>query len=120
MPPSLQTHINFNWNNSTHERERTIPGQQYLDRNRKRLGRKNKMVFNYLMTGAELDADIAESWEPKVKWLNSRCSDLKNVLGFKISRKHNSKKNITTYFCTPEQREFNQQILNTLNLQPQR
>lgn len=112
--PSLQTHINFDWNNSVHSHERTIPGQQYLDRNRKRLGRKNKMVFDYLMTGAELDADIAESWGPKVKWLNSRISDLRNKMNFDISSKHNSKKNITTYFMTKEQRERNQKLMDEM------
>lgn len=99
------------WDSSVHSRERDNYGQEFLNKSRKRLGGQNKRVFEYLMTGAEADDDTARSWKPEIRHLHSRVPDLTGM-GFLISRKPHPTKNLTIYFCTPEQIIFNNQLIN--------
>lgn len=106
--------LNIDFTHTVHLREKSSYGQTFLDKSRKRLGGQNKRVYESLQTGTELDDLIVRQWTPPIFHLHSRVSDLVNVFGFKISKKYNKEKNLTTYYCTPEQIEYNNILLDKL------
>lgn len=113
-----QTSISFdgeapviNWTKSVHKSERDAYGQSHLDRNRRKFAGQNRRIFDYLMAGNELDSSICRTWKPEIWNLNSRCSDLKNKMGFRISKKAHESKGLTVYFMTEEQRDYNQRLM---------
>lgn len=101
------------WTSSVHKKERDAYGQAHLDKHRKKFGGQNKRVYDSLQTGAELDDDIVRAWTPEIRHLHSRAPDLKKV-GFKISTKPHPTKNLTIYYCTPEQIEYNKILMEQI------
>lgn len=104
------------WTASVHSREKSTYGQSHLNQHRVHFGGQNKRIFEYLMTGQEIDDDIARSWTPEIRHLHSRIADLSSPKnGFLVSRKPHPTKKLTIYFMTEEQIKFNTNLLASLS-----
>lgn len=114
--PSTQLTFNTEsfWTNTVHEKERHRYSQEFLDKNRKRFGGQNKRVFQALMNGEHLDDDIVRAWKPEIRHLHSRISDLRNKMNFDIETKPHPTKNLTVYFMTKEQIQYNTNLLSEI------
>lgn len=98
------------WTQSVHKKERSAYGQSFLDRNRKKFGGQNRRVYDSLILGNKLDDDIVRAWTPEIRHLHSRISDL-NIFGFHIDRRPHPTKDLTIYFMTAVQIEYNKKLL---------
>lgn len=114
MPTAAQASIAFDWTNTVHSREKSVHGQAHLDKNRKKFGGQNRRIVEYLMEAGELDNSIVREWNPPIWYLNSRISDIKNVLGFLVHNKRHESKNLTVYFMDAKQKEYNKILMQKL------
>lgn len=102
------------WTNSVHKTERSPYGQTFLDKSRKKFGGQCRMVFDCLMNGGEVDGDMVAEWTPKIKFLNSRISDLRNEMKLHISQRPHPTKDVTIYFMSEEDRAYNKILIDKL------
>lgn len=103
------------WTATVHGKENSSSNQKHLDKNRVHFGGQNKAVFDFLMSGGEVDGDVVRDWNPRIMHLPRRIKDLTDInsrlkMGFSISSKWQKCKNLKVYWMDAEQIEYNRKI----------